>query len=249
MSTQLQWIGIAALVAALGLLVVRQGEAQGHRVPEAQGESLRWQLSFTPDLWAAGMAGRVGTGGQISEISVGIGDIIDQFDIGLMGLFEARRAPWVIRADLIFLNLGAESGGITADQEELILQPEVGRTVIAQPWGTVDILAGARYWDLTLDLTSPPQQVSGSKNWIDATLGAGWRFQPAQSWHLFAKGDLGGGGSNFSWQGYGGAGYDLGHCCMVSGLYRYLSVDYETDDAFVYDVHFNGPALGLTLRF
>jgi hypothetical protein len=130
-----------------------------------------------------------------------------------------------------------------------MLQPEVGRTIVTQPWGTVDVMVGVRYWHLSVDLTAPPEVLSGDQDWVDATVGAAWRFQPGPHWHLFAKGDLGGGGSKFTWQGLGGAGYDLARCCTLLAAYRYLAVDYEKDNGFVYDVHLNGPALGVTLHF
>jgi hypothetical protein len=237
------------LLGVLGFGLMRPCQAQADRVPEAQVESPHWQFSFTPHLWASGLSGNVGVRGRATEVSLGFGDIMDDLDIAVMGLLEARRAPWVFRADLFFVNMGDEAGAITVNQEQLMLQPEVGRTMVSEPWGTVDLLAGVRYWDLTVDLTAPPDELSGSHAWIDATVGAAWRFQPGQHWRLFAKGDLGGGGSQFTWQALGGAGYNLGRCCTVVGAYRYLDVDYEQDDGLVYDVHLSGPALGVMLHF
>jgi opacity protein-like surface antigen len=237
------------LLAVLGFGFISPCQAQANRVPEAQVEAPRWRITFTPDLWASGLTGNVGVGGLVTEVSLSFSDIIDQFDIGVMGLLEARRTPWVLRADLFFVNLGDETGAITVNQEQLMLQPEVGRTIVTEPWGTVDLLVGARYWNLSVDLTAPPEELSSSQGWVDATFGAAWRFQPGQHWRLFAKGDLGGGGSQFTWQGLGGAGYNLGSCCTLVAAYRYLDVDYQKDRGLVYDVHLNGPALGLTLHF
>src|SRR6185436_5750332 len=121
-----QWLGTVGLLGVLGFALVSVGEAQANRVPEAQVETPGWQVTFTPELWAAGLTGRVGVGGRVSEVSLGFGDIIDQFDIGVMGLLEGRRAPWVLRADVFYVNLGDETGGVTITQEQLMLQPEVG---------------------------------------------------------------------------------------------------------------------------
>ena len=241
---------MALLLMALGCAPVGRGQAQENRVPDAHVEaSSEWRFAFTPYLWTAALDGSIGLNGDVTDVSLSLGDIIEEFDLGVRGLLEASRAPWLLRADVFYLNLGQETSGITVNQDQFILQPEVGRTVLTQPWGSVDLLVGARYWHLDVDVTAPPSTVSGSKGWVDVTAGAAWRFRPGQRWNLFAKGDLGGGGAQFTWQGYGGAGYDLGDCCMVSALYRYLDVDYEEDGGFIYDVHFNGPALGLTLRF
>jgi hypothetical protein len=249
LSGRLWWLVAAALLGLLGFAFIPSGEAQENRVPEAQTETPGWRISFTPNLWAAGLAGRVGVGGRVSDVDLSFGDIIDQFDIGVMGLLEGRRTPWVLRADVFYVNLGDEANGITVNQEQLMLQPEVGRTMVSQPWGTIDVLVGVRYWHLNVDLTAPPQDLSGAQDWVDATVGAAWRVQPGQHWHLFARGDLGGGGAKFTWQGWGGAGYDLGRCCSLLGAYRYLDVDYEKDNGLIYDVSLKGPALGVTLRF
>jgi hypothetical protein len=184
----------------------------------------------------------------VSDVSIGIGDVIDQFDIGVMGLLEARRLPFVLRTDLFWVSLGDEQPDHTVNQEQLILQPEAGYSIVSRPWGGVDALVGARYWHLSIDLVQPSQTISGDRHWIDATVGAAVRYQPAERWHLFGKADVGGGASKFSWLGVGGAGYDVGRCCTVNAAYRYLDVDYD-HDAFVYDVHLDGPAVGLTIHF
>ena len=236
---------MAGRLVAIGLTLAPSVQAQAKRVPDAQGEQPAWRFMVTPYLWGPGLKGKVGVAGRTSEVSIGVGDVIDNFDIGVMGLLEARKELWALRADVFFLNLGDEVDGVTVDLSELMLQPELGRSILARPWGGIDAVVGVRYWHLQVDLS--PNEISESRDWIDATLGAALRYLPADRWHLFAKGDLGGGESKFTWQAYGGAAYDVGRCCALSALYRYLDVDYEKD--LTYDVHFNGPALGLTLRF
>jgi hypothetical protein len=246
MCASARWL-VAALLSVAGLAPAHHGEAQENRVPDAQAEPPRWNFTLTPYFWTTGLEGRAGVGGFVSDVSLSVGDVLDQFDIAVMGLFEARRAPWAVRADVFFVNLGDDVETATIEQNQLVLQPELGRTIVSGSGGSIDLLVGARYWNLDVDITAGSNELTGGEEWIDATAGAAWRFQPARSWHLFVKGDLGGGGSQFTWQAYGGAGYDLGRCCALSALYRYLDVDYEQD--VIYDVHLNGPALGVTLRF
>src|SRR5918995_6886904 len=124
---------VAGLLAVLGLGFIPPCQAQGNRVPEAQIEAPRWRITFTPHLWASGLTGNVGVGGLITEVSLSFSDIMDQMDIGVMGLLEARRNPWVLRADVFFVNLGDEADPITVSQEQLMLQPEVGRTIANEP--------------------------------------------------------------------------------------------------------------------
>jgi hypothetical protein len=250
-----EFTGTFFLVAVLGSSLAEPMGAQDQRVPVAQEEeSPSWRFSLTPNLWASGLSGRVGFGPTVGEVDLSIGDILDDFDIGVIGLFEARRYPWVIRTDLFYVSLSDEQarivdGGETLliGQDQFMLQPELGYAIVSRPWGGVDALIGVRYWDLQVDLTVQPQAVTGKADWIDGLVGAALRYQPAASWHLFAKADAGTGGSEFTWQAFGGAGYDLGRCCTLVAAYRYLDVDYQKDGGLVYDVH--GPAIGVTLRF
>lgn len=239
---------VAGVLLVLGF-GLSTAHAQANRVPEAQVEDPRWRFTLTPHLWATGLAGNIGVGTQASDVNLSFSDIVDKLDLAIMALFEARRTPWVLRADVFYLNLEAPGDAVTVNQEQLTLQPEVGRTMLSQSWGTIDLLVGARYWNLNVDLSGGPQDASDSQDWVDATVGASWQFQTGEHWRLFAKGDVGGGGSQFSWQGWGGAGYDLGSCCTLLASYRYLDVDYEKEGGLVYDAHLNGPSLGITLHF
>jgi hypothetical protein len=62
-----------------------------------------------------------------------------------------RHVIWqVLRVDFYYVSLSDEeaiSGGntLTVGQDELMLHPEVGYTLLARPWGGVDGLIGARY--------------------------------------------------------------------------------------------------------
>jgi hypothetical protein len=225
-------------------------------VPAAQeAERPSWRFTFTPDLWASALTGRAGFGPAVGEVDLSFGDILDHFDIGVMGLFEARRYPWVIRTDLFYVSLSDDraifpdgSGTLEVGMDEFMLQPELGYTILSRPWGGIDALIGVRYWDLNVDVTTASQDVTGAQSWVDGTAGAALRYQPAERWRLFAKLDAGTGGSDFTWQGLGGAGYDLGRCCTLIAAYRYLDVDYEKEGGLVYDVHMHGPAVGVTLR-
>ena len=187
-------------------------------------------------------------------MDLGFDDIFGDLNFGIMALVEARRHPWVFRTDVLFISLGEEralsvdgSGTLQMDLEEFMLHPELGYSLLSRPWGGIDALVGVRYWHFSLDLSAPPQELAGDQGWVDGTIGAALRYQPAEGWRIFAKADAGAGGSNISWQAQGGAGYDLGGCCTLIAAYRYLDVDH--DDGLLYDVAMHGPALGLTLRF
>ena len=222
-------------------------------VAQAAVEPEHWRTSFTPYVWMSGLKGTIGVGSNISEVDVSFSDGAEDFEFGFAGLLEIRRRPWVFRTDFFYVSLSDEtatSSGttLTVGQNELMLHPEVGYTLLARPWGGVDGLIGARYWNLGVDLKGLPQEASADRNWVDGTVGANFRYQPGDKWRLVAKADLGAGGSNHIWQLYGGAGYDLGRCCALVAAWRYLNIDYDHDN-LIYDVQLSGPTFGLTLRF
>jgi hypothetical protein len=250
----------AALPCAVPSRALAQDSVPDARtfVPDAHppGEP-DWRFSVTPYGWLSGVDGRVGSGGTETDVDVSFGDVLDRVDLALMGVFEARYRRWVGLFDFMYSSLTADQENdietIRAGLDQVTVQPEVGYTLIERPWGGVDGLVGARFWNFGLDITviegsTESDVASGEEHWLDGTVGARVRYSSARRWHLFLKGDAGAGGSNFTWQVIGGAGYDLGDCCVGRAAYRHLDVDYESDDILA-DLALTGPALGLEIKF
>jgi hypothetical protein len=237
------------LVLVIGLL--GSGSRQAAAQAADQGES--WRLAFTPYIWMSGISGTIGVGSNIGEVDVPFTEGGEDFEFGFAGLLEARRRRWVARTDFFYVSFSDEhatsaGSSVTVGQDDLMLHPEVGYTLLARPWGGVDGLVGARYLSTGVDLSGPSEEASVDRGWVDGTVGANVRYQPGSRWRLVAKADLGAGGSDFVWQLYGGGGYDLGRCCALVGAWRLLDLDYDKDN-LLYDVRLSGPTFGLTLRF
>jgi hypothetical protein len=245
---------IARSFALAGMLVlILLASSPSGLAAQAATEPENWRTAFTPYVWMSGLEGSIGVGSNISEVDVSFTEGADDFEFGFASLLEGRRHPWVVRVDFYYVSLSDEealSAGdtVTAGQDELMLHPEVGYTLLTRPWGGVDGLIGARYRNLGVDLSVPPQGVSADRNWVDGTIGANVRYHPGATWRLVAKADFGAGGSELSWQLYAGAGFDVGRCCALVAAYRFLDVDYEKN-SILYDVRLGGPTFGLTLRF
>ena len=65
-------------------------------------------------------------------------------------------------------------------------------------------------------------------------------------WWAGAYGDIGGGGSDFTYQVLANAGYDFSERYALTLGYRYLSVDYDARD-FLLDTALDGPIVGFTI--
>lgn len=254
--------GTLGLSLALVLAAPAPLRAQNEHVPDAQASPdtlgpTRWGFSITPYIWSAGQKGRLGVDGSEADLDLSVGDVLDNITVGLAALGEARRERWLGRLDFVYHSIGDdETAGVQtvhASLDQVIMQPEIGYTLLVRPWGGVDGLAGVRYWhtDAGVDVTEEGTQVaavSGSKGWVDGTVGARVRYGFARRWHLTGKADVGAGGSDFTWQALGGLGIDVGACCTALAAYRHLDADYESDD-FVYDAYLSGPTLGFEARF
>ena len=60
--------------------------------------------------------------------------------------------------------------------------------------------------------------------------------------------DVGGGGSKFTYQLFGGLGYNINKKIALVGGYRVLDVNYDRNN-FVYDTNQRGPILGVGFKF
>lgn len=135
-----------------------------------------------------------------------------------------------------------------------------------------DVLAGARYWyqklDLGLDIATTVNvgdlairggraiAQSGSVDWIDAFAGIRARVSLAPNHHLEFRGDLGAGGSKFTWQALAAYAYDfkttngITYSAVIG--YKALYVDYVQGSGlsrYEFDMLQHGPVLGLSVRF
>lgn len=85
-------------------------------------------------------------------------------------------------------------------------------------------------------------------------IGSHCTISSADRWSYTLRGDSGGFGvgSNLAWQGIGTLRWQASDRVGALGAYRYIDMDYESDDRsvdFKYDMSMSGPALGLVFTF
>jgi hypothetical protein len=182
-------------------------------------------------------------------------------NFGFMGTFEARRNRLLVVTDLQYSNLGTDRptpgplfSSAETDFKTFILDPEVGYRVAAneEKGRSLDVLGGFRYWHLRTDLNLDAgllsaRSASRSKDWVDGVVGVRGRVAVSKRVFLIGKADLGGGGSNFTYQLLGGAGINVSRRISLLGGYRHLHVDYDRDN-FLFDMSLSGPILGIGFR-
>ena len=241
------WVGRSA-VALMGFSTLAGAQSY-------DGE--KWQFVVTPYAWLTALSGTVGVGPVTSNVDLSAGDVLDLLKFGIMGTAEGRKGPWVVGVDAIYANLGTgrafairgDTGSLEFTQRETIIHPAGGLTFGDDMWG-VDVLFGARYWNLssTLDVDRtrrPSNERSASRQWVDATGGFRFRLLPYERVRFMAAADGGGGGANSTWQVASSLGYDAWSKWTLGVAYRVLAVDYDQDD-FVFDTRTEGFVIGAT---
>ena len=221
-----------------------------------------WQFTFSPFVHLAGLHGTAGVGNRTAEVDQSFGDLFGVLKFAFMGTFEARKGKLFSLTDVEYVSVsddGATPGPLFSDLEAdfkvFIFDTEGGYRLFEDPdkGSYVDVLGGIRVWRVSTDLDFgagilPAVQVEGSRTWVDGVAGLRGRAALSQKIFLTGKFDLGGGGSNFTYQIFGGGGYNLTPKVALILGYRVLDVNYNKDN-FIYDMSQRGPILGASFRF
>ena len=219
-----------------------------------------WQFQVVPYLWGSGVDGGVGIGGRTADVDASFRNILDHLHFAAMGLVEAQRNQLVLLNDTIYVDVrgqratpGPLFSGVRPEQKVFILTPEAGYRILSADGASLDVVGGIRLWHLNSELQFQPRVLPGinlqaSRNWVDAIVGVRAMRELPRNWWARAYGDLGGGGSNFTYQIVAIAGVDIHQRYALDFGYRYLSVDYDKDN-FLFDTAMKGPLFGFTIKF
>lgn len=222
-----------------------------------------WQFEVTPYLWLSTMPLRVDVGASGSNGTIPPFPVFHTgLDFAGMGAIEARKGPWGALMDVQYVKLG-----VTGSPEVAALTPfsNLDLTYTQQIWTflglyrladgpvSVDLLGGARYLhaktDLEVSALSLPGTVGGtrSKGWWDGVVGGRALLPLDEKWSLLGYLDVGGGGSEVSWQAIAGANYRYSNATTFKFGYRYFH--FKRDDAPVLEATMGGLYAGVGFRF
>lgn len=239
----------------------------------SSAESDGWQFEATPYLFAAAMDGKIGVRGVTSAVDASFGDIADNLDQGFMGLFTARKGRWSYDLEGVYMKLADEGsksvngpfgevivdGALEVTSRMTIYQGSVSYRVLDEITA-VDLVGALRYLKLETDanvaITTTPAIVfpggansaSGSDSWTDVVVGVRALRALNEQWSLMGYGDVGGGGSDLTYQIMFGANWAFAGNFAVKAGYRLLDWDYE-DGGTTWDITASGPYLGLGIQF
>lgn len=232
-----------------------------------QIEESGWSFTIAPYLWASSIKGDVGLFGlEPQEIDASFSDILKNFDIGFMGVAEARNGRFSLASDVLYVKLSTEidtplgilTDSIDVDATSFMFTAVAGYSLIYEDSGYLDVVAGGRVWhsNTSFDFNGgvldggPLDGKNDGDTWVDPIVGLKGRADLGGNFYAIAWGVVGGFGvsSDFMWDVMGGLGYGISDSFSLVAGYRALSVDYEKD-GFVYDIVQQGPFLGAAFHF
>jgi len=275
-----------ATLAAASMLVLASSLTPAAAADLAPApDTSEWRFTLAPYVWGVGLSGDVGVFGRGPvDVDIPFSDILENLDFAAMGVAEAHNGTWGVFVDLNYTSLSAgksrsrslerdlfEQFGATAEVSASADITEFIGTMMGQ-WRavdsdqmTLDLMAGARYWNIENDITargsvsgggplglSVSKELSGSDgaSWVDPMVGVKSRIDTTTPVYFTGWGMIGGFGvgSDINWDVMGGVGYQWTEKFSTVLGYRALGVDYE-DDGFVYDVIQQGVAFGGVISF
>jgi hypothetical protein len=236
-----------------------------------------WELAVFPYVWAAGIEAEVDTRAGDVVVDQDFLDILEDLELGAMGVVQARWRRFVFEFDGVYTKVGDETdvrqGLVRADVDltQMILDAKLGFRVLdaTAPWGDasaidtprvlLDVLAGVRYWyngfDVDLESRSgADRKIGPSRDWVDPIVGLRAGLGLTRTISVSVMGDVGGfdvgNASEWTWMVMPSLNWRPWDRVSFHAGYKHLDVDRErpsTNQGFGYTM--SGPFLGVGFHF
>jgi len=248
------------LIALVALVIM---SLPGALMAQDTGKTDQWQFVIEPYFWATGIDGSTING---ADFTIHFDDVLNDLEFAFMGVVGVKMGKWSFMVDTFYADLkDTEDNSITVlnsridFQKEVevktwIVTPVIGYNLIDCEKGKLDVVAGARYLDVEIDVhvnsdraRARNPEFSGSDGFWDGIVGLKSEITLYEQLYMPVYLDIGTGESDFTWQVAGGLGYRFSACDVVAG-YRYLSWEFD-DSSPVNDLNLSGPYISVKFMF
>ena len=221
-----KWCVACALVAAVSLFCTPAFAAD-------QQKDWRWDLGPLY-AWFVNVSGDVTANGTGGTVELEFGDIFDSlefvFTAHAEGTYQNRLGLWI---DYSYVDLSntLETPGPALDVSfKDTLTEGAAFYRITRDAHAFDAYVGARYQKMDIGVQAgPAPEVGTDFDWWDGFIGLRWIYTISDQWRLLARGDIGAGGSDFTWNATGLIDWQpWKHVGFLAG-YRGFGVDYQTE--------------------
>jgi opacity protein-like surface antigen len=252
------WTGVAVLCFVL-VAALSASPAGAEEVAKKDG----WRFGLDNYVWMPSLTTTMANG---SETEIKFEDLFKNLNFTFMGVFHARKGRWHASADVMYMDLGADTStrlstdagpGIKVDAEvgmkSWTVTPALGYVVLDTPRVSLETFAGARYFytkmDLDLNIIGPlGKSESDSAHVWDGIVGIRGNVNLADDWYLPYGVDVGTGDSDLTWQALAGVAYRIKPGMDVVAAYRHLVWEFK-EGSPIDSMAISGPMVGLRLIF
>jgi hypothetical protein len=258
---------------ALALALLAAGTAGAQATDDTQLAD-RWQWRATLYGWFPSLDSTSNfalPNGDAIRVETNPDNYLRNLQFAFMGTLEARKGPWSILGDAVYVDFGKSNPNVTsigpkplpvpanahADLKGLVGALVAGYTVAQSPAGRADVIGGVRYLHLKASADAeftppvpglpPAVGVERSKDIWDGIVGVRGAAELENKWFVPYHFDVGTGDSRFTWQAFAGLGYHFSWGDAMVG-YRHLAYDFKSDQP-VSTMAFSGPIVGVGFRF
>lgn len=219
-----------------------------------------WHGGMTIYGWVPAIQGsQDGPDGEPS-IEITGPDVLEALQLAVMVAGEVQRDRLGFMFDLVYCDLEFDgdarrldvSGEL--DTELYFASGALSWQLYDEAGARVDAYGGVRAYGVDLNfgaaIGSLSTQARTSTNWVDPIVGFRGVYPLGDHVSISGRADVGGFGvgSELSWQAYGGINYRFAERWAGTVGYRYLSIDYESDELTL-DIALQGPLIGISYRF
>lgn len=214
-------------------------------------------------LWVTNVNEKLTNG---AEVDIDNSTMIDNLDFAFEGNLEHRRGNWLYGFDVVYADVGksenldvpVDGGSVTADTDvnssTTVLSGYAGYRLVKNRNWELYGTGGLRYanFDTTLKTDADDAGVSYrldiEEDPTDVIVGLRGAYTIDQNWAFPFLVDVGGGGSDLTWQAYGAVSYSWGPN-TVSGGYRCMNWQLDSDSKYLDEVTYDGPLLAYSFHF
>ena len=219
-------------------------------------ETNKWRFDVSLYGVAAGMSGDVTVNGIPADVNVGFDKVLEHLKFGAMGTARVGYDRFSLSTDVIYMDLGASKGPVSANMQQWLVQPMLGYQLC--PY--FELTAGTRYNNLsaTIQGTGPLgvrfRSASGTVEWWDPVIGGRVSVPLFKTLSFDVMGDVGGFdvGSDLTWQALPVLNWHFSKWGSIQVGYRWLFSDYSQgsgNSQFRYNILTQGPQVGFTVHF
>ena len=133
------------LVVAVLMLIPVAVRAQDIAIEVERDE---WTVELSIYMLGAGMTGETGVGGNVADVDLSFGDVLENLELGGMGSVRIERDRWAFTTDVIYMGLGASKGPFSADVDQWMVEPSVSFRVSDR----LETIVGVRYVNLATEI-------------------------------------------------------------------------------------------------